>query len=73
MTIETNADALLAMYDGSVNTNESKPEVIKVKDGEWAKILKDKDIKHVGMIGGRDGADYEIVYKDHSSKLFKFA
>ena len=52
---------------------DDKSEVIEIKDGEWGKILKQPNIKTISMIGGRDGADYEIIFNDKTSKLYKFA
>jgi len=74
-TSETEAMQHLANITGKqikVATDD-KPEVIEVKDGEWANILKDPNIKNVSMVGGRDGADYEIIFNDKTSKLYKFA
>jgi len=54
--------------------------VIVVKDGEWNTVRKAPNeagstIKDVSMIYGKydNGAHYEIIYKDRTSKLFKFA
>lgn len=53
-------------------------EVTVVEDGDWDRVRKAPNesgspIKDVSMVGGRDGADYEILYNDKTSKLFKFA
>lgn len=49
-----------------------KKEILIVKDGEWTSILKQENIKKVSMLGGEFGADYEIIFNDNSSKLYKF-
>ncbi len=46
-------------------------EVLEITDKEFADIRKGKDVKKVSMVGGKNGADYEVIYKDHSYKLFK--
>ena len=51
----------------------AESEVIEVKGGEWEKILKQPNIKTISMVGGRDGADYEVIFNDKTSQLYKFA
>ncbi|MCP4526677.1 MAG: hypothetical protein GY833_12305 [Aestuariibacter sp.] len=84
MTTPSRASAVLAKYEGmkapkkiETITNKNGDEVILVKAGEWdyhrkAPNADNSPIKLVSMVGGRNGADYEIVYRDHSSQLFKF-
>jgi len=60
----------------STDTAEAKakaPKVITVTGAEWNKIRHDKNVKSIGYIGGRDGADHEVIYKDYTVKLFKWA
>ncbi len=58
-------------------TNKKGDEIILVKDGQWDYFRKADNadgspIKNVSMISGRDGADYEILYRDFTTQLFKF-
>lgn len=62
----------------NVVVSELKKEVIIVKDGDWDTVRKAPNesgspIKDVSMVGGKDGADYQILYNDKTFKLFKFA
>lgn len=43
-----------------------------VKKGEWNKVLKQENIKNVSFIGGKNDADYKILFHDYTEKYYKF-
>jgi|GEM_PF-5602249 len=52
---------------------EEMPEVTLVTGDEWNEVRKDKNIKKISSTMGRFGADYEVIFKDLSSKFYKFS
>ena len=62
----------------NLQRNTKMKQVIVVKDGEWDTVRKAPNeagstVRSVDMVGGKDGADYQILYQDRTYKLFKFA
>ena len=38
----------------------------------YGKVLKDPNVKVVSMLGGKYGADYEVILKDRTSKCYEW-
>lgn len=75
--LDTQNEGLKAPKKIEKITNKKGDEIILVKDGQWDYFRKADNadgspIKNVSMVGGRDDADYEILYRDFTTQLFKF-